>query len=228
MLRRGHETRLENFVSTHSEWKNLCCNRIPNFLSAVLGEEMVLFKEKLNLKPPGGSGFAPHLDTPSLRVALGRDGPQTFVTVMVAIDDMTSLNGCLRVCKGPWTEHNHCEVVIPDEGNTNPDAEGRRGAIPSTVASEQMYEDIIIKGGTVALFNGWAPHRSVANMSPFPRRAVFLTYNPLQEGEFHDLYYQKMSSLRNEYKNRSLEKSESNPCHEIEQSELDALASIPR
>lgn len=77
-------TRLENFVDAHADWKQLCHGYLCEIISSVMGQRMVLYKEKLNLKPPGGSGFAPHLDTPSLKVALGKDGPQTFVTVMVA------------------------------------------------------------------------------------------------------------------------------------------------
>ena len=222
-------TRLENFVSNHSGWRDLCYNYITSCISAVMGEEMVLFKEKLNLKPPGGSGFAPHLDTPSLRVALGNQGPKTFVTVMVAIDDMSVSNGCLKVSKGPWSEQNHCEIIIPDKDDTNPDAEGRRGAIPSDVADLQEYDDIVIKSGTIAAFNGWAPHRSTANTSPFPRRAIFLTYNPLNEGDFRDMYYQKMRMLRSSYRNRCLGASTTkNTPYEIDENELAALATIPR
>ena len=221
-------TRLENFVMNHPVWRDLCFNYIAPCISALMGEDMILFKEKLNLKPPGGSGFAPHLDTPSLRVALGDDGPQTFVTVMIAIDDMNVQNGCLKICKGPWSEHNHCEIMEPEGNNNNPDAEGRKGAIPSDVADHQHYDDIIVKGGCIVAFNGFAPHRSVANTSPFPRRAVFLTYNPKAEGDFHELYYQRMNKLRNDYRNQTKQKSRSKEGHEIDDSELAALATIPR
>ena len=47
-------TRLENFVDTHPGWNELCHGYLRRILSAALGVEMVLFKEKLNLKPPGG------------------------------------------------------------------------------------------------------------------------------------------------------------------------------
>ena len=67
----------------------------------MVGVDMVFYKEILNFKSTGGSGFAPHLDTPLLRLALGEDGPRDFCTVMVTIDDITSRNGCLRVCKEP-------------------------------------------------------------------------------------------------------------------------------
>ena len=214
-------TRFENFVNYHPEWKQLtdycalCC-------SALMGEEMVLFKEKLNMKPPGGSGFAPHLDAPSLKVAFGDSGPQTFVTVMVAIDDMTEKNGCLKVCKGSWSENYHLDVVNPDENDNDPDAGGRRGAILSDVAHDQKYEPIICKGGTIACFNGWVPHRSTANTSPFARRAVFLTYNAAREGHFHDLYYERMKQLREDYRSKMLRTLQLD-----QDAELAALQSIP-
>ncbi len=216
-------TRLENFVLNHPGWRDLCSNHIQKCVSALMEEAMVLFKEKLNLKPFGGGGFAPHLDTPSLRVALGELGPQSFVTVMIAIDDMTQSNGCLKVCKGPWSENNYCEVITADN-TCNPDAEGRQGAIPSHVANDQEYSDITVKGGTIVAFNGWVPHRSASNTSPFPRRAVFLTYNPLTEGDFRDLYYQKMNAMRSAYRKKVDHNSE----FDIHDNELAALATIPR
>ena len=215
-------TRFENFVNGHGGWHDLCHGYLAKCISAIVGEEMVLFKEKLNLKPPGGSGFAPHLDSPSLRVALGEEGPSTFVTVMVAIDDMTEKNGCLKVQKGPWTEALHVEVIEPQDAG-NPDAGGRAGAIPMELADEHVFEPIICKGGDIVAFNGWTPHRSSANVSPFPRRAVFLTYNPAREGDFHDCYYDKMKQLRDGWKEKMAMLSISD--HE---SEMAALNSIPR
>jgi hypothetical protein len=221
-------TRLENFVDGHRGWNELCHGYLRRVLSAALGTEMVLYKEKLNLKPPGGSGFAPHLDSPSLRVALGPDdGPQTFCTVMVAIDDQTSRNGCLRICRGPWTEHNACTVVRP-EAEGNPDAGGRAGAIPPDVAESLQFDDLVCRGGTVVAFNGWAPHRSAANVSPFPRRAVFLTYNPKSEGEFHKTYYQRMELLRNEWREKVGRANRGERCTQDEELESNALATIPK
>lgn len=219
-------TRLENFVDTHEEWSNLCHGYLSDILSVVLNTKMVLFKEKLNLKPPGGSGFAPHLDTPSLRIALGDNGPQTFCTVMVAIDDMTIQNGCLRLTKGPWSEQKHVDVIQP-EANGNPDAGGRAGAIENDIAQNLEFHDIVIKGGTIVAFNGWAPHRSAANKSPFPRRAVFLTYNPKSEGDYHTKYYDKMKELRDGWREKvGLAKRQQQM--EDEQFEQDALATVPR
>ena len=189
-------TRLEQFVDGHEGWSDLCHNYLQKLVSEVLGTEMVLYKEKLNIKPPGGSGFAPHLDTPSLRIAFGDDGPQTFCTVMVAIDDMTKSNGCLRICKGEWNEDTCIHTLAPKIDGGNPDAEGRVGAVPLDVTGRLEFEPLECKGGSIVLFNGWAPHRSAANASALPRRAVFLTYNPKVEGDFHKRYYKKMNEMR--------------------------------
>ena len=155
-------------------------------------------KEKLNFKPPGGAGFAPHLDAPSLRVA-AVGAARTFMTLMVAIDPMTAKNGCLRVVRGSWSEQKHCEVIRPEDGS-DPDSDGRAGAIPAAVADALDFEDVICASGDVVAFNGWVPHRSGVNASPFERRAVFLTYNPLSQGNMHEAYYDKMAELRSAWR----------------------------
>eukprot|EP00977_Amphora_coffeiformis_P005966 scaffold1271_cov167-Amphora_coffeaeformis.AAC.1 len=221
ILERRKITRFENFVSSHNEWTRLC-QYIGNVVSVICERPMVLFKEKLNLKPPGGSGFAPHLDAPSLRVALGDEGPSTFVTVMVAIDSMNEQNGCLQFDKGSWSEENAVETIQP-ESDANPDGNGRAGAIPTELADSLPFEPYICSGGSIALFNGWIPHRSSANRSPFPRRAVFLTYNPLEEGDCHTQYYEHMEKLRSDFKTKTLLARQQN-----EQAELNALSTIPR
>ena len=220
-------TRLENFVNHHEGWRKMCHGHLKSVASVVAGTEMVLYKEKLNLKPPGGSGFAPHLDTPSLRVALGETGPQTFVTIMVAIDNMTAQNGCLRVAKGRWSEENHC-ALVPPEQDGNPDAGGRAGAIQVQVAESFEFVDIACRGGDIVAFNGWAPHRSSANSSPFVRRAVFLTYNPASEGDFHDRYYERMDELRFDWRSRVESSRRRSQLTKDDQNDLNALATIPK
>jgi ectoine hydroxylase-related dioxygenase (phytanoyl-CoA dioxygenase family) len=215
-------TRLEN-LNGHSGWYDLCNNYIRRCVSSVCGEEMILYKTKLNLKPPGGSGFAPHVDTPSLIVPFGTSGPQTFVTVMIAIDDMTTKNGCLRVAKG--STETRCPI-IPPERDGNPDSNGRAGAIPIEDANAMNFEDLCCTAGSICIFDGWVPHRSGTNQSNFARRAVFLTYNPASEGDYYDLYYQRMKQLRNDWK-VSLSCASSGVTGQ-QDPEIQALSTIPR
>lgn len=221
-------TRLEN-LNGHESWNQLCNNYIRRCLSAVLGVDMVLYKTKLNLKPAGGSGFAPHVDAPSLRVALGDSGPQTFVTVMCAIDSMTHANGCLRIAEGRWGE-NACPTITPIPG-ASPDAGGRAGAIPLIAAETMNFVDVICAGGALCAFTGWAPHRSGANQSNIARRAVFLTYNPASEGDFYDAYYERMAQIRNDWRASAgmapQQRTTTLSCL-IDPIELEALTTIPR
>jgi Phytanoyl-CoA dioxygenase (PhyH) len=188
-------TRIEN-LNGHIGWYQLCNNYVQRCISTLIGEEMILYKTKLNMKPAGGSGFAPHVDAPSLRSPFGIEGPQHFVTVMVAVDNMTVANGCLRVAKGDWANEDSCPVVPPEPG-ANPDAGGRAGAIPVEIANTMDFTNVCCPAGTICAFDGWAPHRSGANRTNFARRAVFLTYNLASEGDYHDMYYRRMKQLRN-------------------------------
>jgi len=62
----------------------------------LLGEEAVLFKEKINFKMPGGGGFKPHQDSQA-----GWDCyADFFISVLVTIDAATEENGCLQICAG--------------------------------------------------------------------------------------------------------------------------------
>jgi ectoine hydroxylase-related dioxygenase (phytanoyl-CoA dioxygenase family) len=245
----GHQrclTRLEQFCDDHhgdhrsreasacgwcGEWTSVA-DYAGACLSEALGTPMVLFKEKLNLKPPGGSGFAPHLDSPSLQQLDSGGGPTDFVTVMVAIDDMTSRNGCLRVSPGPWTRENAVATVLASgEGGgdrENPDGGGRRGLIPVDVADALQFVDVAVKGGTMVAFSGYTPHRSSVNGSCFARRAVFLTYNPAEQGDYRQAYYDRMKLLRNEYQVKQGFLLRDDDDDDDARAELEALRSIPR
>src|SRR2546427_626692 len=54
--------RIENFVPYHSGLAGVVTSpRLMDLLAALCGEPVVLFKDKVNFKLPGGAGFAPHL-----------------------------------------------------------------------------------------------------------------------------------------------------------------------
>lgn len=208
--RRQVLTRLENFVLCHSDWSRLCCT--GGLLSEIVGlicseefdandceaEKWCLYKEKLNIKPAGGTGFAPHFDNPSLQVTGLCDN---FITVMIAIDDMTKENGCLRVVRGSWTEGNtagmRARVDLGD--SANPDGEGRQGAMKADVVDSLQWEDVECCRGDVFIFSGWIPHRSGVNATQLPRRAVFLTYNGPDDGDLREDYYRVMRMMRARY-----------------------------
>ena len=154
-------------------------------------EGLRVFKEKLNYKPPGGKGFAPHLDGPSL-AQTGHGAPGDFVTVMVSIDAMTEENGCLEVCEGRWTGDNAVATVSVD-ANGDPDREGRPGEIPGSVAESLLWKHVSCAAAEVYVFSSLLPHRSASNITGMPRRAAFIT---LCRGNYREEYYGAMADKR--------------------------------
>ena len=238
-------TRLEH-LNGHPEWNALCTIHLRRIVSTLLRtpiQHVHLLKTKLNLKPPGGSGFAPHVDAPSLQVPFLADSnsnednscPTQFVTVLVAIDDMTIANGCLRVALQQQDQDQQSYTIRPPTGD-NPDTDGRAGAIDDTTTPPLEYTDMECPAGTCIVFGGLVPHRSSPNTTAGPRRAVFVTYvvttsssidsTPTNEapGEtnyccwWHDRYYARMQALRRPFQQQQEEVP----------TEIAALSTIPR
>lgn len=162
--------RSENFVNYHPPMKDLCCSSVLSVVSQLFGEEAVLFKEKINYKLPGGSGFAAHQDTPAY-IGLAED----HVSVMVAVDRSTLENGCLHVAPGVYKKD---QIKLNERGILTPEEDAKLKYIPVECAP-----------GDIVFFTGYIPHRSEANKSANGRRAAFLTYNPLSQGNYHEEYY---------------------------------------
>src|SRR5690606_18055096 len=66
-------------------------------IGQLLGEEAVLFKDKINFKMPGGDGFKPHQDAQAGWETYAR----YYINAMVTIDEATEENGCLEVAPRP-------------------------------------------------------------------------------------------------------------------------------
>jgi ectoine hydroxylase-related dioxygenase (phytanoyl-CoA dioxygenase family) len=63
--------------------------------SSLYGERACLFKDKLIFKPPGAAGYALHQDYTSWD-----SFPESFVTVIVAIDPSSAQNGATEIFPG--------------------------------------------------------------------------------------------------------------------------------
>lgn len=165
--------RAENFVNYHEGMARLARECVLGVASQLFDDASgaVLFKEKINYKLVGGAGFAAHQDSPAY-IGLADD----HISVMVAVDNATLENGCLKVCPGQWSAASN--VLLTAEGIVTPEAEAKMTFVP-----------VPAKAGDILFFNGYIPHRSEANRSDHNRRAIFLTYNPLSQGDHRAAYY---------------------------------------
>jgi len=134
-------------------------------------EDMILYKEKINFKLPGGEGFKPHQD----HAAGWWRYDQTYhLNVLVAIDEATRENGCLELVKG---QHN--------KGLLGPEYK----EIPEELVASFEWHAYPCKPGDVVFFDSFVPHRSDPNPTKTSRRALYITYSKKTEGDYRARYY---------------------------------------
>lgn len=163
--------RTENFVPYHEGMRAfLTSGAMPAAAGVLLGEEAVLYKEKLNYKVAGGAGYAPHQDAPAYRFVA------SHVSCMVAVDDADESNGCLDVVSGA-----HAEVLPMDDD----------GCIAPDVVARLHWTPVPVAAGMTLWFHSRTPHRSGPNRSSRDRRAIYPTYNARSEGDLRAAYYRQ-------------------------------------
>lgn len=163
-------SRTENFVPFHDGMRDLLTRgKLLDWVGQLMGETAVLYKEKINYKYPGGAGYAAHQDAPAYEFA------NHHVTCLVAIDPMTEANGCLKFAPG---RHREGLIGLNDEG-----------CIDQSAADTLEWVSVETFPGDVLFFSSYAPHKSGANTSESPRRAIYLTYNAASEGDWREEYY---------------------------------------
>ncbi len=160
--------RIERISPFHDGFAGLA-RALAGPVGQLLGDEAVLFKEKINFKMPGGDGFAPHQDSQ----AGWQRYASYFVSAMVCIDEATVENGCLEIASG-----------------------AHRGGMfrewePLTEAdmASMHFEPCPTAPGDLVLFDSYTPHRSEPNDTREMRRMYFATYNRRAEGDQLERYY---------------------------------------
>ena len=137
--------------------------------SQIFGEEVTLFKEKINFKMSGGGGFEPHQDS---QAGWG-DYASNFITAIICIDEATIENGCLEIAPG---QHRR-GLLGGMEPLTEDDTKGMNFIACPT------------RPGDMVLLDAFTPHRSKPNPTSSTRRMYFATYNRTSEGDHLDRYH---------------------------------------
>lgn len=163
--------RIENFCPHHAPFDDLVrTGPLPAAIGQLLGEAPVLFKEKINLKLPGGGGFEAHQDQQAGWSAYA----SFFVTALVSIDGSDEENGCLTML-----ERGRVTRLIGGEWRP--------------LAAEELEgfasRPVPTRPGDVLFFDSYAPHASGPNRTASPRRILYLTYNRASDGDQRERYY---------------------------------------
>ena len=178
--------RIENFVPYHAGLAGLFSSRrLLDVLGECAGEPVVLFKDKINFKLPGGAAFAPHQDAP----AYVNFGVEHHVTMMVPVDPFTEENGCLVMALDT-----HPRTFL----SLNPD-----GTMQADAAAKLRTTPLLAEPGDVIIFDAWVPHWSGPNRTAGARRSYYLTFNPASAGDHRAAYYaRKRECFPPEYERR--------------------------
>ena len=163
--------RAEDLTSYHDGLHALMeSSEMAGAVEQLFGEPAVLFKDKINVKMPGGGGFAAHQD-----VQAGWDTYASIhITAMVSIDRCTVPNGCLEFAPG-----RHRAGLIGQTWKPLSEEE----------LSGSAYQVLESEPGDAVFFDSFAPHRSSPNRTDRPRRVLYLTYNKASEGDHRIQYY---------------------------------------
>jgi ectoine hydroxylase-related dioxygenase (phytanoyl-CoA dioxygenase family) len=163
--------RIEYFSSTFPYWKKICTQgKVSEYISELLGEESILFKDKINLKLPGGDGFKPHQDMHG-EWELYAD---YFISACIALDPSTIENGCLEVAAGEHKKGLIGKLWEP---------------IPENELANLKFVAVPMEPGDCIFFDSFTPHQSAPNKSKLARKNIFLSYNKKSAGDHLQKYY---------------------------------------
>lgn len=170
--------RTENYANYHTGFNGLLRGEnLLGILGQLAGEEMLLFKEKINYKLAGSGGFAPHIDS----TAYTHVKDIKHLTILLAVDESKMSNGGLEV-----VERSHLMDVPIDRADN---------CIEKSWVEGQTWVPVELEAGQLLIFGSYLAHRSAANNSDIDRRAIYATYNCKSEGDLHDAYYADRAKL---------------------------------
>ncbi|MGD9721693.1 MAG: phytanoyl-CoA dioxygenase family protein [Pirellulales bacterium] len=158
--------------------------RILAPLRAIYDDEACLLKDKLIFKRPGAKGYPLHQDYISWR-----EFPESFVTVIVAIDATSAENGATEVFAG---YHRQGYLSARD---------GDYHELDATKIDPSRGITLELEPGDLAIFSGYTPHRSGPNRSRHWRRQLYLSYNAQRDGgEMREAHYRQFHAwLKEKY-----------------------------
>ena len=133
-----------------------------------------LFKDKINFRPPGTTGFRLHQDHTAY--AFMGIPPADIMTIMIAIDPVTKASGALEVFPGYHHE------LLPEPANDP------RAADPASI-DLTVGEIVELEPRDICAFHSLIPHQSSSNISNHSRRVAFLTYSHARHGDCYRAYY---------------------------------------
>ena len=191
--------RYEFMCGYSSEFSAFVSDVVKPVAEALLGRKLAVFKDKTNEKAPGGGAFGPHQDHEAYKVF----GPTYFVTALIGVAAANHENGCLEFAPDYRRHAAEQNVLSSIDGYPifkSVSGGPHHGEIDPSVAELLEWQPLPTGPGDLVIFDSFVPHRSRLNLSERPRRAIFVTMNPADQGALYDHYYREKRTNYNDAK----------------------------
>ena len=132
-------------------------------VSAIFGEPVELFEDKLNLKLPGGSAYPWHQDW----VCCWRAHTDQLITCFIYLDDADATNGCLQVIPGSHIGKPCLPFKTGSRFEIDPAYVDRARAVPVPLRAGEMISSAV-----------YLPPSSNTNRGRLHRGAMIYPYTP--------------------------------------------------
>lgn len=171
--------RIENFYYKKNQIsKFLQSGYFEKILYAFFKKKFVLFKEKINLKPPGARKDHLHQDVQAGWLKYSKK----FVSFVISIDESSS---------------NNSNLIFDFSGNNSNKIIGKKfKKLKVKDLKKPQFKNIPLKIGEIAMFNGYVPHMSEKNLSKKHRKQMYITYCvPLYQNIRKKYYNDKLKNF---------------------------------
>ena len=195
--RSGKIRRMEKFIFKKEVFKFLN-NKIMEIIFCLTREKQILFKDKVNFKPPNGEGFYAHYDgifqfkkDDNILKNGWYEYADNFNNSLIALDNFNLGNGTIEIAK----KHNGTfkELLCNTKKNGTPD-------LLKDIEKKCNFHPISLKKGGIVIFKHNCPHRSGPNLSNNNRSSLYLTYTDEAKGNFYDKYFIDKKASKNKDK----------------------------
>ena len=197
--RSGLVRRMENFTYKNNVLEELN-EGVREFLRYLTNEVQVLFKDKVNFKPPKGEGFFAHYD--GVFQFKNSDGDikngwyeyaNDYNNILITLDEFTNENGPLEVANSHVGNFDQLLKNTTCDGTPN---------LKTEVEDRCNFTPMICGAGSIIVFKHSCPHRSSVNNSQKERGSLYWTYTPSDNEKIYEQYYKDKADSQN--KNKAL------------------------
>lgn len=197
--RSGLVRRMENFTYKNNVLEELN-EGVRELLRYLTNEVQVLFKDKVNFKPPKGEGFFAHYD--GVFQFKNSDGDirngwyeyaNDYNNILITLDEFTNENGPLEVANSHVGNFDQLLKNTTCDGTPN---------LKTEVEDRCNFTPMICGAGSIIIFKHSCPHRSSVNNSQKERGSLYWTYTPSDNEKIYEQYYKDKADSQN--KNKAL------------------------